>query len=256
MSVRREWFASADPLVARQWVLVFCLPKIQLGMPDLADIKSTLLAMLGDREIVSMLRGVFGLEEKEKEIRDLKQEVAAQKAQISEQNDRLAELEQYSRRNCLNFTGVPESKDENAVQLAIELSKMANVKIDRTDIDRAHRIGRPKAAAQGQSSAPPRTFVVKYVSYIKREAVWFGRKELKTAKPSRTSTLTEGSMKDIFVQENLTKRNQEIMYLARQMKRSGKLWAAWSDGCVLKVKRTQQSATVRLNSKSDLDQFQ
>ena len=63
-------------------------------------------------------------------------------------------------------------------------------------------------------------------------------------------------MKDIFVQENLTKRNQEIMYLARQMKRSGKLWAAWSDGCVLKVKRTQQSATVRLNSKSDLDQFQ
>ena len=56
-------------------------------MPDLADIKSTLLAMLGDREIVSMLRGVFGLEEKEKEIRDLKQEVAARKAQINEQND-------------------------------------------------------------------------------------------------------------------------------------------------------------------------
>ena len=133
----------------------------QPGMPELADIKATLLAMLGDSEIVSMLRGVFGLEQKEKEIQDLKQEVAAQKAQISEQSDRIAELEQYSRRNCLNFTGVPESENENSVQLAIELSKMANVKIDKNDIDRAHRIGRPKQATQGQSPATPRTFVVK-----------------------------------------------------------------------------------------------
>ena len=225
-------------------------------MPALEELKTTLLAMLGDEDIRVTLRELFGLEEKEKEIRELKQEVASQKVLIEEQGERLAELEQYSRRNCLNLTGIPETRDENTVQLAIDVAKMVNVKLDRTDLDRAHRVGKPKKIAPGQATPPPRTLVVKFVSYLKREAVWFGRKELKTAKPPRGSILTEDGMKNAFISENLTKRNQEIMYRARQLRRQGKLWAAWSDGCILKVKKTEQSATVRLHSKSDLDQFE
>lgn len=225
-------------------------------MPDIADMKAALLAMLSDGEIRATLRELLGVEEKEKEIAELKEEVTAQRATINEQEQRLAELEQYSRRNCLNFTGVPESKDENTVQLAIDLAKMANVKLERGDIDRVHRIGKPKTTAPGQNPAPPRPLVVKYVSYLKREAVWFGRKELRQAKPPRGSSITDGSLKNAFIQENLTRKNQEIMYLARQLKRAGKLWAVWSDGCILKVKKTQQAPTVRLNSKTDLNQFE
>ena len=225
-------------------------------MPDFTDMKAALLAMLGDEEIRSTLRTVFGVEEKEREIRELKQEVAIQKAQLEDQGNKIAELEQYSRRNCLNYNDVPENKDENTVQLAIDLAKMANVKIDKADIDRAHRIGKPRTSAPGQPAAPPRTLVVKYVSYLKREAIWFGRKELRTAKPPRGSGLTEFDMKAFFVQENLTKKKQEIMYLTRQLKKAGKIWAAWTDGCVLKVKKSQQSGTVRLSSKADLAQFE
>ena len=225
-------------------------------MPELAEMKTALLAMLSDGDIRSMLRDVLGVEEREREIAELKEQVVAQKTVIEEQDQRLAELEQYSRRNCLNFTGIPETKDENTVQLAIDLAKMANVKLEKGDLDRAHRIGRPKVTTAGQSPATPRPLVVKYVSYLKREAVWFGRKDLKQAKPPRGSTLTEGSTKNAYIQENLTRRNQEIMFLARQLKRAGKLWAVWSDGCVLKVKKSQQATTVRLNSKSDLRQFE
>ena len=142
------------------------------------------------------------------------------------------------------------------MQLAIDLAKMANVKLERTDIDRAHRIGKLKTPAPGQSFVTPRPLVVKYTSYLKREAVWFGRKELRKAKPPRGSTLTEGSMKNAFVQENLTRRNQEIMYLARELRRAGKLWAVWTDGCVLKVKKSKEAQTVRLTSKADLRQFE
>ena len=225
-------------------------------MPELGELKTALLAMLSDQEIRSTLRELLGVEEKEKQIRELKEEVAAQKAVIADQEERLADLEQYSRRNCLNFTGIPESREENAVQLAIDLAKMANVMLERADIDRVHRIGKPKVAAPSQPPPPPRPLVVKYVSYLKREAVWFGRRDLKQAKPPRGSTLTEGATKNVFVQENLTRKNQEIMYQARQLKRAGKLWAVWSDGCMLKVKKTQQAATVRLRSKADLQQFE
>ena len=225
-------------------------------MPDVAEMKAALLAMLGDSEIRSTLRELLGVEEREKEIAELKAEVAAQRTTINEQENRLAELEQYSRRNCLLFTGVPERKDENTVQLAIDLAKLTNVKLDRSEIDRAHRVGKPRAPAPGQNPASPRPLIVKYVSYLKREAVWFGRKELKQAKPSRGSSFAEGELKNAFIQENLTRKNQEIMYQARQLRRAGKLWAVWSDGCIVKAKKTQQAATTRLNSKSDLKQFE
>lgn len=235
-----------------------------------AEIKSSLLAMLGDDDVRSMLRGIFGVEEREREVRELreevaahqvasrelKEEIAAQKTVIRQQEERLSDLEQYSRRNCLNFVGVPEAKEENAVQLALDLAKMANVKLDRADIDRAHRIGAPKPATSDQPQPPPRPLVVKYVSYLKREAVWFGRREVRKAKPPRTSSLTEDMTKDIFIQENLTRRNQEIMFHARQLRRAGKLWATWSDGCILKAKRTQQAPTTRLRSMADLAQFE
>ena len=211
--------------------------------------------MLQDDDIRSTLRGLLGVEEREKELRELREETAAQKETIRKQEERLSELEQYSRRNCLNFAGVPETKEENTVQLAIDLAKMANVKIDRGDIDRAHRVGAPKKATSDQPSPPPRPLVVKFTSYLKREAVWFGRREVQKAKPPRSSTLTEATVKKVFIQENLTRQNQELMYRARQLRRAGKLWAVWSDGCVPKVKRSQQSATVRLRSLADLDQF-
>ena len=220
------------------------------------DMKAMLLAMLGDQEVRSTLRALFGVDEKEKELQELKEKVAAQETLISQQEERLADLEQYSRRNCLNFTGIPENSDENTVQLALDLGKMANVKLERADIDRAHRIGTPKPVIPGQPRPPPRPIVVKFVSYQKREAVWFGRRELRKAKPPRGSSLTEGSLKDIYVQENLTRRNQDIMYQARQLRRAGKLWAVWSDGCLMKVKKTQQSPTVRIRSKIDLSQFE
>ena len=45
-------------------------------MPDFAELKTTLLAMLGDGEVRSILRNLLGVEERDKEIADLKEQVA------------------------------------------------------------------------------------------------------------------------------------------------------------------------------------
>ena len=53
--------------------------------------------------------------------------------------------EQYSRRNCLLIHGLPESKNENTVLLAMEaIETKMNIKITDNDIDRTHRIGNQK----------------------------------------------------------------------------------------------------------------
>ena len=115
-----------------------------------------LLAMLGDQELRSALRALFGVDEKgkelqkvkekelqelkEKELQELKERVAAQEVLIS-QNERLVDLEQYSRRNCLNFTRIPENADESTTHLALDLREDGRAKLERTEHrqDSSHR---------------------------------------------------------------------------------------------------------------------
>ncbi|KAF0298475.1 hypothetical protein FJT64_004152 [Amphibalanus amphitrite] len=124
-----------------------------------AEMKAKFLAFLQDEDIRKEVRKLFGVEEKEREIAELKSLVKTQEAQIVDQDKRLNELEQYSRRNCLSYTGIPEESAENPVQLAIDLAKTVGVKLDRTDLDRAHRVGR---VGQGQK---PRPLLVKYAHW-------------------------------------------------------------------------------------------
>ena len=209
------------------------------------DIKATLLACLQDDEIRQQLRQLLGVEEKEREIAELKSKLKAQEAQIAEQDSRLNELEQYSRRNCLSYTGVHEEKGENPIQLAIDLAKSAGVKLEKGDLDRAHRIGRVR---QGQNTRP---LLVKYATYQRREQVWSTRKVLRDAKPPRGSPLQD-AMRNVYLQESLTRRNQEIMFTARELRRKKKLWAAWTDSCIMKVRVREDGPTIRITTMDDL----
>ena len=55
------------------------------------------------------------------------------------------DLEQYWRRNCLVFHGVNESNDESTSEVLIEtFSEELGVQIKDDDIDRSHRMGKPR----------------------------------------------------------------------------------------------------------------
>ena len=246
-----------------------------------ADIKAALLAALTDQDLRTQVRELLGIEEREREIKQLKETVEAQTVKIKDQERRLSEIEQYSRKNVLNFTGIPEEKDENCLQLALDLGKAMGVKLDRTDIDNAHRVGRPPVApggagvpaprapavnagadgsagpggSAGAAATQPRPLVVKCTTYVKREMVWWNRKELKKAKPPRSSTLPEDGLRNAFVQENLTPKNRQIFYEARNLKRQGLLTSAWTDNCVVKVRKNENGQTFKIRDLSDLEKF-
>ena len=64
-----------------------------------------------------------------------------QKSLSSEIDD----LEQYSQRNCLVLHGVNESNDENTNEIIIKtFSEELGVEIKEDDLDRSHRLGKPK----------------------------------------------------------------------------------------------------------------
>ena len=229
--------------------------------------KAALLAVLEDSDLRTQVRALLGVEERDREIAVLKDTNKAQQRLIEEQEERLSELEQYSRKNCLNFTGLPETEGENPMQLVADIAKTIGVKLEKWDIDNAHRIGRPRdnSAAAASATGPgsraaaqppaPRPLIVKFTTFAKRDMVWWKRKDLRTSKPPRGCSLPEDSLKNVFIQENLTARNRSILFEARKLKREGKLHSAWSDSCVLKVRKVGDGPTVRIKKMEDLERF-
>ena len=72
--------------------------------------------------------------------------------------------EQYSRRNSLRMSGVPETATENTDTLVLDAARAINSDIDLCDIDRSHRVGRPRAGK-------PRDIIVKFATSVKAKTL-------------------------------------------------------------------------------------
>ena len=111
------------------------------------------------------------------------EEIAALKEEIGKLSEQINDLEQYSRRQCLNFSGIPEQHNENTDKLIIEIAKSAGVNVKPDDIDVSHRIGKPKAGK-------PRAIIAKFQSFSKRQEMYGARRELRSARAPRGTSLT------------------------------------------------------------------
>ena len=219
-----------------------------------ATLEAALIACFSSAEVKLSLFSLFQSEfdKRDAEIAALKEEVGSLKKLVARQADAVDEMEQYSRRNILNFNGLSESEDEDSVQLGIDLAKAVGVTVQKSEIDRAHRIG-PKGKKTATGEPIHRPLIVKFTNYTKREEVYDARRKLKDARPARTTSLAGKELKKVFVTDNLTRKNQKVMFRARELRRSGVLWAAWSDGCQMKVKVKQGGPTHKIKSEEDLE---
>lgn len=119
--------------------------------------------------VSSIVEGVLqGLQSKvaslEKENTELKQRVGALETALDN-------AEQYSRRNCLKITGVPESIEGSTDDYVCNLARAIDVDLSIEDIDRSHRLGKLRNAPDQK----PRDIIVKFVSYRKRALFYKAR---------------------------------------------------------------------------------
>lgn len=102
----------------------------------LSDFKSTLT-----NDLKTTLNEIFAsfFNSFSEEIKALKQE----NINLKQENDKLKtdldQLEQYSRRNSIRITGIPEKEGENTDNLVKELVVKMSIPISETDLDRSHR---------------------------------------------------------------------------------------------------------------------
>lgn len=191
--------------------------------------------------VVSSLKNRITLVEESNEI--LRKENKILIDRVSELEKARIEAEQYSRRNSLRISGIPESAleaGESTDEIVLNLCKDLGANVNINEIDRSHRSGKP-------GGAKPRPILVKFISYRARQKLYQVRRELKEFK----------GREGVFVNEDLTKERSHVLFNARSLVRSSKLEGAWSqDGTVL-VKIAAQNHVgfkiLRVYNQSDLD---
>ena len=150
-------------------------------------------------------------------IASLRQENAELKARIEMLENRAEAAEQYSRRNCLRIAGVPENQSENTDVYVIDLSRATEAEVSLDDIERSHRVGKPKNAGR------PRDIIVKISSYRTRRKLY----------EARTKTRDRG-YRGVYINEDLTKSRSKLLLKARKMVKNKLVKSAWSsDGNIL-----------------------
>ena len=176
---------------------------------------------------------------KDEQIKELQEE-------LEETKDKLNEIEQYSRRLCLNITGIPEGgQHESTDQLVTDTAKMTNVAVTPRDIDVSHRVG---AFKQGKN----RAIIVRFTNFAKRQEVYNARKELRKPHLFPGSTVSAETASNAFIADNLTRVNQFILFKARELRKRNKIFAAWSDVGKLKIRVMRGGPTRVIRSERDL----
>ena len=154
-------------------------------------------------------------------------------ARVESENDA---LEQYTRRNSIRISGIPETDSENTDEIVFKIADKLNVHIGSSDIDRSHRIGNPKTGGRH------RDIIVKFATYNARQRIYHKRVELRNSEDKDT--------KSIFINEDLTKKRSKLLFDARTLSRVGKLKSAHSsDGKIF----VRDNSDDRYLIKSDAD---
>ena len=182
--------------------------------------------------ITGLQERITSLEKSNKDLQDTNDSLTARVTFLEAQAD---QAEQYSRRNCLRISGVPETPDDNTV-MSIANDIDSDIRIH--DINRSHRVGNPK-----RKRATQREIIVKFSTYRARASFCKQRTLMK-----------DRGHKGTFINEDITKLRSEYLYEARKLLKSSKLKGAWSSDGTILVKDNGDKVH-RINSLNDLAGF-
>ena len=142
---------------------------------------------------------------------DLRSDISSLRTEVERLKARDDEQEQYSRRNSIRISGIKEDDKRPTSEIVLEIARENDIEITASDIDRSHRVGERKAGSH-------RLLLVKFTSYRARKAFMKKKKDLSN---------------DLYFNEDLTKKRDELLFQARRRRNADKLNGAWSyDGRV------------------------
>ena len=163
--------------------------------------------------------------------------------------DRVDMLEQYSRRQQLIFDGIPESNAEDTDIAVINKCAKVNVTLTPLDIQRSHRLGRPR---EGR----PRPIIAHFSHYKhKRSIVQAAKKDLFEKLNAAKNGNTKKFKVAIQVKECLTSKRAEMVRFILGLKEKRKVKSVWTEDGVIVIRLPESDKLIRINTESEYRAF-
>lgn len=174
----------------------------------------------------------------EVEMKALKGTVQMQSKQLEQLLREQNEAEQYSRKENMEIHGLTMAVNENLSEWIVQLADMLKVpKFSAGDIVAIHRL----PARQGSIPA----VLVRFASIAIKET-WFGlRGKLRQLHDS-------DAIPRLFFNENLTRTNRRLFWLARVAAKANDYKFVWVKGGKIFVKKFEDAPLIRVNSEADV----
>lgn len=149
----------------------------------------------------------------------------------------LDEMEQYSRRDCLEISGIPKTSDEDAKKLISEIGTITGVNIKEDDISIAHRLPDRKNSKD--------RLIVKFVKRETKDNLYSARSKLIQQStrnlPSRKEAHTKPSR--IYINESLTGYRKKLLGKINTFKKEHGYKFLWTANGKIYLKKDVTSQT-------------
>lgn len=144
------------------------------------------------------------------------------------------DLQQRSRLNNIIINGIPESKNEDVNMLVENIGQKLNIRDPASHIQVAHRV-------KSTNDKKPKPIVVRLLNTKTRD-VW-------------TSAYRQKKMweQKIFLSEHLTKKNQQLLHKAKEIKRTQNFKFVWVRDCKVFIRKSEKSRVFVIRCEEDFD---
>ena len=176
------------------------------------------------------------------EVNEMQKEQATMENKLQELALQHDELEQYTRKVNLEIYGIPERKDEDLVNVVLDLAERLDVDLLPEDIDITHRLNKKKEKS--------RPIIIRFANYCSKDQMYRSRLKLR-----KLNVQSMGAEK-IFINENLTARRAALFKRARDKSRSNKGWRVWTmDGKIFIKTSPDSNNAIRIKTIEDLEKL-
>ena len=194
-----------------------------------------------DQLLTKMSAYEKGLTDLFNENKSLKAELLETTNQLKALKESFNDLEQYSRRDCLEIRGIPKSSSviREDTEIVVELGRKIGVDLNKEDISTSHRLPN-KVKPNGDRALFPPAIIVKFTSRDVRENLYRARKALKDI-TSHDLGYSEDSR--MFINESLTQSNKELFKDCLKVKKDNGFKFLWTNGGKIFVRKDQHEGS-------------
>lgn len=168
------------------------------------------------------------------------------KTKVRVLEDRIEDMEQYSRSNCVEIQGIPLAPSENVLSIVKEVGKAMDLDIADTMVDACHRLG-----ARQNGDNPP-GIIVKFVRRMDKEEFLKRRRVKRTLS---TRHIGRSDDRPIYVNESLSPARRRLHAMARKCQREKNYTFLWVRNGKIFLRKEEHAAVKVVSCQEDLQKL-